>query len=220
MEQPLNLSPDSQKPPNLGRKPLEAPSLERFYPTEDIELGIGASDIAETHRQRHYRRYNTIRDLLVPYIAKTDVIADVGSGSGYGSAILGERFRYVFGIEPNDMARAYASKHYPKIKFQSDLEGADVIVMIESIEHMTKTEVRSYIYDAKVVAVTTPLIGQPDNQYHISPFRCPEDVEAAFRREGFVLMESRLEKDITFTTGELGDQFYGIFGRPLTLKSL
>jgi hypothetical protein len=201
--------------------PPAPPSLERFYPEADEALGIGASDISEEARKRHFHRYSCISDLLAPYISETDVIADVGSGSGYGTDILGAKYRYVFGVEPNNAARAYAAKHFPEIKFQTDLEGAEVIVMIESIEHMTKTEVRSYIYDARVVAVTTPFVENPNNAYHLSPFRCSEDIEAAFRKEGFVLMESRLEKDVPFTTGEFGDQYYGIFSRPMApTKSL
>lgn len=218
VETPLNLSPGASPRKPSHQKALETPSLERFYPEADEVLGIGASDITVEARKRHFHRYTIVCDLLGSYIGRTDVIADVGSGSGYGTAILGDKYRYVFGVEPNDFARSYAVKHYPQMRFTSDLEGSDVIVMIESIEHMTKTEVRSYIFDAKVVAVTTPLIVNPNNEYHISPFKTSEDVEAAFRKEGFQLMESRLEKDIIFTTGEVGDQYFGVFSKPITTR--
>lgn len=191
----------------------QIPSLERFYPTPDAEMGITESKISDDDIKRHYRRYTTISQLMRRHVKDTDIILDVGSGSGYGTNILFSEYHYVFGVEPNETARKYADKHYPHIRFLEDMEGADAVVMVESIEHMTKSEARVYFAGARVVAMTTPLVSGNFNDYHINIFKHPDDVELFMTREGFKLLEERLEKDIVFTTGDKGDQYYGVFER-------
>lgn len=174
---------------------------------------MAASAISTDAVTRHYHRYHVVSELLLEHALPTDIIVDVGCGSGYGTEILGRKFRYVFGIEPNERARAYATKHFPKFRFIQDMEGMDVGVFVESAEHMSRAEMRCYLLDTKIAVVTTPLVLQPNNEFHTSPFREVADVELALKREGFHMIESRVEKDIVFTTGEEGDQFYGVFGK-------
>lgn len=201
-------SPISFQP---SKSPLQPPSLERFYPLPDEELGIGASEISQDARMRHYHRYITVSQFLKDYGQKSDIIVDVGCGSGYGTDLLSKHHRYVIGIEPNDDARKYASKHFPHLKFTSDLEGADSVVMVESIEHMTKAEVRSYVHGARLVCITTPLIQNPMNEYHVDTYKHPDDISLMMKKEAFNLLEERVERSIVFTTGEVGDQYYGAF---------
>lgn len=194
---------------------METPSLERFYPADDEELGITRSKISEKDTHRHYRRYGQVIELIKKNVSDIHKIADIGSGSGYGTNQLRMEFgNIVQGVEPNDFARKYATKHYPDVPFADDADpDADVFVFVESIEHMTPAEFRSYTKGAGCVIITTPLIDDCNNEYHIQSFDTAEDVNTALYRAGFVPIDEKVEVGITFTTGEKGSQYYGLYGR-------
>lgn len=201
---------------NLSRlKPLPPPSLERLYLTEDRELGIGASDISDEAKRRHFTRYATVIQLIKGHVGRKDLVVDVGCGSGYGTNMMAQHFRRVIGIEPDNKARLYAAKHFPEVLFANDLGDlrADVVVMVESIEHMSKGEAKMYLEDAKVLALTTPLIEHAHNEFHEQSFKTAEDVHLYVQKFGFTLSAVKVWQGITFTTGETGNNLVATYTR-------
>lgn len=203
---------------NLSKqKPLRIPSLERYYPSGDAELGIGASDISDVAKQRHYARYAAIIQLVKSHVGKRDLLVDIGSGSGYGTFMLSQHFRRVMGIEPDDFSRRYAAKHYPEVLFANDLGdlAADVAVMVETIEHLSEPEFGLYVKDTRVLAVTTPLCDKVENEYHVHAFKSVEATHEYVNRWNFRPVAVKVHEGITFTTGETGKNLMATYLRAI-----
>lgn len=201
---------------NLSRqKPLRVPSLERFVPVADSVLGVAASDISDIAKQRHYARYAAIVQLIRGHVGKRDLVCDIGCGSGYGTFMLSQHFRRVMGIEPDDFSRKYAAKHYPEVLFANDLGDlvADVGVFVESMEHMSEAEFGLYVQNTRVLAVTTPLVDHPENEYHVHPFKTAESVHEYVMRWSFRPTHVKVIQDVAFTTGERGHNLYAVYLR-------
>ncbi len=197
------------------KKPLHPPSLERFYPQSDEDLGVGKSDISDADVGRHYARYRNVVAMIRKHATIEDGawIADIGSGAGYGTNILRMHFgEHVFGIEPNDTARAYAQAHYKDCTFWNDApRDAEVCVFVETMEHMSPAGFRSYLKKAQVVVVTTPLCRDQNNTWHITPFKSKEDVRAYLAKWKYEPIGERIDLAVKFTTGDVGDQYIGVF---------
>jgi hypothetical protein len=179
-------------------------------------MGLAASAVTPADVGRHYRRYREVVKLMeknIEGMAKGVEIADIGCGSGYGTNVLRMAFGdCVYGIEPNDTAREYAKKHFPECQFYDYLENyPEICIFVESAEHMTNCEFRNYVKDAQVVVLTVPLIEKQNNDWHITPFVEKDDVRGYLHRAGFKPLVERVEKDIVFTTGDSGDQYYGFY---------
>lgn len=173
---------------------------------------------------RHYNRYRGIEKLLrekcsfeQPKSGARLAICDIGCGSAYGTNILRTAFPefHVYGVEPCDQAREYAIIAYPEVEVYNDIPDQfvqpHVVVMVESIEHMTRTELKVYITGTQVVALTTPLIKYPNNEYHEVSFKTKEDVRKHLAWAKFEPICELIEKGVTFTTGEKGDQYIALY---------
>ena len=115
----------------------------------------------------HLHRYYFAADL-----ADGRRVLDLGSGEGYGSAILAERAKNVLGIELDSQAVEHASTNYPldNLKFRQgsileldDLPDAsfDLVVCYEVIEHITEHDellslVRRVLTPDGLFVVSTP----------------------------------------------------------------
>lgn len=151
--------------------------------------------------------------MAAPYVKHKDMVVDVGCGSGYGTKMLRQKFYRVVGVEPNDAARTYAAKHHPFLLFANDYEGGQVCFFVESLEHMSEGEFAGYISKAHTLAVTTPLIEHPFNDYHESPFRKMSDLHRLMLKHNFSPVDTFVQSGITFTTGEVGDQAFVVYRR-------
>lgn len=190
-------------------------SLDRFYPEDDDDLGVKATPMTKSMKDHHRKRYDKVVSMMVPHVAPNEIIMDVGCGSGYGTAAISEKFRYVIGVDPNEVAIRYARKHYPKLKFLYDMEGADVGVFVESIEFMSRAEFRLYLDGMVFVAVANVILKKP-SEYHRQPFVHPDDVDLLLKKSGFKRLEGIIDPDFTFETGDSGDQYYGLYVNELT----
>lgn len=220
---------------------LDTDHLARYYPTACPAVGVEATPISAVAKDRHHRRYSHLTNMLLArkVVRFEWPIADVGCGSGYGTDHLRERFAGypVYGIEPDDKALAYARVMYPHTRYYRDFEDSYVVandnrtgkeleakagpppkpkvaVFVESVEHMAFEQFHGYVGDwARVVALTVPLVASPSNPHHALAFKTRSDVRAHLGKAGFdVLMESVWE-GVTFTTGEQGANYMGIYVR-------
>lgn len=200
------------------KKKLVTPSLERFYPEADEELGFTASDMSDVMKNQHYKRYGVVAALLQKNVtmAANVKIADIGCGSGYGTNILKMHFgkNKVYGVEPNDVAREYANRHYPECEFVNDVDRkSQVLVFVESLQFMSPAEAAGYLRadEAQLVVVAASLIQNPNYDFHIINFKTPADIQSIMTRNGLSVEQEQIELGVRFHTGETGDQYYGIY---------
>ena len=140
----------------------------------------------------HLHRYHFAADL-----ADGKQVLDLGSGEGYGSAILAERAKSVLGVELDPQAVAHARLNYARdnlvfressILELSDLLDAsfDLVICYEVIEHIVEHEelltlVRRVLAPGGVFVVSTPdrEIYSEAHDYH-NPFHTKELSRAEF----------------------------------------
>ena len=139
------------------------------------------------NEQRHIHRYKFASNFIGP----NDKVLDGACGSGYGSSIMSSSGANVVGIDANHEAIKFASQHYStrsvefmvgeigKLQF---LDGVfDVIVSIETLEHLPNSICREYLQDigcwlkqGGVFIASSPMLryrdGKPyvTNPYHIN----------------------------------------------------
>jgi SAM-dependent methyltransferase len=139
----------------------------------------------------HLHRYYFAADL-----ADGRRVLDLGSGEGYGSAILAERAKEVLGIELDSQAVEHASTNYPfdNLEFRQgsvleldDLPDAsfDLVICYEVIEHITGHDellsvVRRVLAPDGLFVVSTPdreiysEAADYHNPYHVKELSRPE----------------------------------------------
>lgn len=131
----------------------------------------------------HLHRYSLARDLCIG----RDVL-DVGSGEGYGAAILAGVARQVTGVELDAAAVQHAQRHHarPNLRFlQGDAlalplqqHAVDVVVCFEVLEHLTGqeallAEIRRVLRPGGLLVISTPdrLVysapGREPNPHHL-----------------------------------------------------
>jgi O-antigen biosynthesis protein len=140
----------------------------------------------------HLHRYHFVADL-----ADGKRVLDLGSGEGYGSAILAERATSVLGVELDPLAVKHATVNYARANLEfressilelGDLTDAsfDLVICYEVIEHITEHEdllglVRRVLTPDGVFVVSTPdreIYSEAAN-YH-NPFHTKELNRAEF----------------------------------------
>ena len=193
-------------------------SLERFFPEQCERLGIQASNIGRLHARRHYERYRKVAFLLKPHISSEDVVGDIGCGSGYGTMLLNAALygnvRDLWGFDVDRDAIEYARIKYDASVFSTSLPcSPSIAVMVESIEHMKPEDFDRYTEKSRLICLTTPLILEPTNPVHITPYRTDGEIAKFLNRRGWAFITAMKDYNIEFTTGERGDQFYGVLRR-------
>ena len=141
----------------------------------------------------HIVRYEAVRALVA---GKT--VLDIASGSGYGTHLIAQAAKQVYGVDADKEAVRYASKNYSD-KNVAFLEGSgtaiplennsvDIIVSFETIEHIE--DYRTFMSEVKRVLKTDGLfvLSTPNdvefpetNHFHIHEFKRKE-LEALAKR--------------------------------------
>jgi ubiquinone/menaquinone biosynthesis C-methylase UbiE len=124
-------------------------------------------------------------------IVKDKVILDIASGSGYGTALLGEAASKAYGVDVDKDAIRYAKKNYSSKKVEF-LEGdgqaipledssVDVVVTFETIEHIEDyesfmDEVARVLKKDGLLILSTPNDKEfpESNHFHIHEFEMNE----------------------------------------------
>jgi len=131
----------------------------------------------------HITRYESVADLV-----RGKVILDIASGSGYGSYIMAEHAKKVYGVDVDQSSVDYASRNYKHANIEYRIGSAeeiplddnsvDVVVTFETLEHIQNYE--KFIQEIK--RVTKPdgfaIISTPndpefpeDNHFHLHEFQ-------------------------------------------------
>lgn len=152
---------------------------------------------------RHVKRYQ-----YAAKFCKDKKVLDCACGCGYGSAILSKVAKKVVGLDKK-IAIEYAIKHWarPKIDFKIFnlneesylvLGKFDVIVSIETIEHLTPTISQTFMKFASVLnpggyLITSHPTNEPDNppvsKFHVHFKLRGEDVTEIMKKEGFTIID-------------------------------
>jgi ubiquinone/menaquinone biosynthesis C-methylase UbiE len=134
----------------------------------------------------HIVRYEACKNLV-----KGKIVLDIASGSGYGTAILSEQAKKVYGVDVSKDSIAYAKEHYGaknidylvgdgnKIPLQDS--SVDVVITFETIEHIEDYE--GFLYEIKrvlkpegLLILSTPndLEFAEGNHFHVHEFTYKE----------------------------------------------
>ena len=147
----------------------------------DKSLRSGERQIALTldglevwHRERY--------EEIIKYI-KDKVVLDIGCGIGFGSYILAEYAKKVYGLDDSEEAINFARVKYPRpniiycpmdfLHFEDDnIDCVDVVVAYEFLEHIENTDklfnVFSRIKSPELFIISTPHLKCPlgSNKFH------------------------------------------------------
>ncbi len=131
----------------------------------------------------HVTRYESVAHLL-----KGKVVLDIASGSGYGSYLLAEQAKKVYGVDVDEESVRYAKKNYGRFNIEY-LQGnaetiplgdnsVDVVVTFETIEHVKNyqkflQEIKRVLKPDGFAIVSTPNDTEfPEgNHFHLHEFK-------------------------------------------------
>lgn len=147
--------------------------------------------IPEFHKDRLIYAEHVTRYLAAKPIGKGKVVLDIASGSGYGTKMLAEAAKFVYGVDVNEVAINYSKKNYggKNIEYRvGDGEAiplednsVDVVVTFETIEHIQDykkflIEVDRVLKPDGLVLVSTPndLEFAEGNHFHLHEFKYDE----------------------------------------------
>lgn len=116
----------------------------------------------------HLHRYMSVRSFVEGL-----VVADIASGEGYGSSILAEGAKYVYGIDIDEEAILYAQQKYQQnnLEFRQgsidkipiSAHSIDVVISFETIEHVGEyiqidfmKEIKRILKPDGVLIISTP----------------------------------------------------------------
>jgi cyclopropane fatty-acyl-phospholipid synthase-like methyltransferase len=187
---------------------------ENFFPKE-LKLNF-------TPHLRHFDRYFQSLKLLNK-IGKNEIWVDCASGSGYGTNILSNFTKKIYGFDISTGAVKYANENYSSdncsfVYKLNDIDvGVDVVFSVETIEHMDRDDaviflgiLYSKLVDGGKLVITTPIIKEtnnnPKNKFHRIEYS-NEDFKELLEECHFNIDETFFI-ETTFTDGETKDQGY------------
>ena len=160
---------------------------EHFVP----EFGLDIEKYKEADNMtgaQHLIRYLWVIDLLSEYDSVNSII-DIACGSGYGSYLLAEKYKYiqVLGVDYDPAAIKYAKTNFlrPNLSFKvgdicrwSEMIGGqeyDCIISFDTIEHVLHREIMmqnvvDHMNKESLFILSTPLTSEikfvPEWEYH------------------------------------------------------
>ncbi|MBI4463311.1 MAG: methyltransferase domain-containing protein [Acidobacteria bacterium] len=148
---------------------------------EQVVPGEVDPDLFNEHRARY---------LFAQQFSPGKKVLDAACGTGYGSALLGEKATVVFGVDISPEAIRYARQHYPEPKLhfgRCDCLALpfpsgwfDLVVAFEIIEHLEKpeaflTELRRVLHPSGLLLLSTPnRLYYTEERGEVNPFHCCE----------------------------------------------
>ena len=137
---------------------------ERFVPVKELMN----DEIAFEHLHRYYAAME---------LAKGKAVLDIACGEGYGTAILSEKAKKVFGVDIDTVSIDHAVRTYKKgnIEFiQGSAENiplpensVDIVVSYETIEHIDEEAQKKFLNEVKT-PIGLPIQSQTPEEIAIS----------------------------------------------------
>lgn len=151
--------------------------------------------VPEYHEGKLIYAEHVTRYLAAQSVVKDKVVLDIASGSGYGTKILAESAKFVYGVDVNEAAVNYSKKKYASKNIEylvGDGESiplkdnsVDVVITFETIEHIKNyskflDEVARVLKPDGLAIVSTPndLEFAEGNHFHLHEFQYDELVSA------------------------------------------
>ena len=147
--------------------------------------------VPEFHKDRLIYAEHVTRYLAAKPVVKGKVVLDIASGSGYGTKILAESAKFVYGVDVNEIAVNYSRKNYSGKNIEylvGDGESiplsensVDVVITFETIEHIKNyrkflDEVARILRPDGLLIVSTPndVEFSEGNHFHLHEFKYNE----------------------------------------------
>jgi 2-polyprenyl-3-methyl-5-hydroxy-6-metoxy-1,4-benzoquinol methylase len=187
---------------------------ENFFPKE-LRLDF-------TVHLRHFDRYFQSLKIL-DKVGKDEIWIDCASGSGYGTNILSNFTKQIYGYDISKDVVKYANENYSSdnCKFVYELnditENVNVVFSVETIEHMDREGAVIFLnilydklVDNGVLVITTPIVletnNNPVNKFHHIEYS-DNDFRALLNECNFTIDDTEFI-ETTFTDGETKQQGY------------
>jgi 2-polyprenyl-3-methyl-5-hydroxy-6-metoxy-1,4-benzoquinol methylase len=185
-------------------------NLENDGERMDIDYYNLVYDNLDTYQKSHYHRYLFIKNNISP----TDIVGDMACGSGYGSMMLSENCKSVYGYDIDQTTIDEVKIRYKncdKVNFQcknlldvTDENFYDVIVSFETIEHFTPEEI------PKVIEMFHRALRLGGRLVFSTPWNQEKSHASMKHHKSFYITESTIEDFLreTFVIEKFGYQDY------------
>lgn len=147
--------------------------------------------VPEFHKDRLIYSEHVTRYMAAKPAIEGKVVLDIASGSGYGTKILAESAKFVYGVDVNEVAINYSRKNYSakNIEYRVgdgesiplDDNSVDVVVTFETIEHIKNyrkflDEVQRILRPDGLLLISTPndVEFAEGNHFHLHEFKYNE----------------------------------------------
>lgn len=134
----------------------------------------------------HITRYQCIEDLV-----RGKVVLDIASGSGYGTKLIAQTAKFVYGVDVNEPAVSYSEKYFGGKNIEYKIgngesiplpdNSVDVVATFETIEHIENyrqflKEIERVLKPDGLAIVSTPndVEFAEGNHFHLHEFRYGE----------------------------------------------
>ena len=140
----------------------------------------------------HYHRYFAIKNII-----KNKIVLDIASGEGYGTNLISQNAKYVYGVDISEETIMLAKKKYIKDNLEyicaqaSDIplkdNSIDVVISFETIEHLKSEtqikfmkEIKRVLKEDGLLIISTPNklvysdVPSYNNKYHEKEFYIEE----------------------------------------------
>lgn len=147
--------------------------------------------VPEFHNGKLIYAEHVTRYLAAQSVVKNKVVLDIASGSGYGTKILAESAKMVYGVDVNEVAVNYSKKKYASknieylvgdgVSIPLKDNSVDIVITFETIEHIKDykkflEELARVLKPDGLAIVSTPndLEFAEGNHFHLHEFQYEE----------------------------------------------
>ncbi|QQS71010.1 class I SAM-dependent methyltransferase [Candidatus Saccharibacteria bacterium] len=150
--------------------------------------------VPEFHKDKLIYAEHVTRYIAAKQVVSGKTVLDIASGSGYGTQMLAETAKFVYGVDINKNAIGYAQEYFSgkNIEYRLgdgesiplDDDSVDIVVTFETIEHIKNyrkflDEVRRILKPDGLLLISTPndVEFAEGNHFHLHEFKYDELVK-------------------------------------------
>jgi SAM-dependent methyltransferase len=136
-------------------------------------------------------------------INKDDIVLDIACGQGYGTYLLSQKAKYVYGMDANKEFISFAKKNltlknnsFLSVQKKYEIK-VNKIVCIETIEHLEKNDIEPFIenLECKEIFITFPVGENKPSEYNTF-HKCEPSIEFVYNivKKYFNKIEIEIDK--------------------------